>query len=215
MQSRNINKNRKNKTKNPRSRNDHDQSEIVIPRMFDGKVETFIKRLTLISSLSTSAASSLIAFGVTRASNVTASAEWASYAVRFLSYRVRRVRWILYPTMTVTQFDPSTALLSVNSSCMFFSTFGANPPTTVSHILADGEMQSTPTVGRQPFTMQVTWNRNPASKLYTSIASTIPALSDFGIAYGSHTSQTIGVQAVATRIFVTYFEYLVEFKDPT
>lgn len=214
MQSKTANK--RNKKGRKASNNDPRDNRIIVMRgVREGSVGTLIKRLTLFSTVSTNAASGLITFVVTRASNITSANEWASYAARFRSYRVRKLRVTFFPASTSTQADPIAAANSTLSSCLVTSTFGVNVPLTIAEALADGECQLSPTVGREPFYVSCTWDKNPASKLYTSTGSAIPALSDFGIALGSHPLTTIGVNLVATRIFSTIFEYIAEFKDPS
>jgi len=187
-----------------------DYRDIVVRSLKAGSTETLIKRLTRTGFDVTNAANGLIDVAYLRASQVTAANEWVAYATRFSSYRVRSVKRTWFSCITSTEPIAGESY----GSCLFMGTFGVNPPSGAVNILSDGEFEAGPTVGAQPFSMACTWNKNPAAKLYTSILSTIPALSDFGVAYASHPSRPIGLTLTSTPIYVSFAEWIVEFKDP-
>lgn len=192
----------KNSNQNPHS--------VQVYRIKAGATETLIKRLTSNGRVFAQAVTGLIDPTLIRSSLVTATFEWGSYAGRFLSYRMKKVRATFYPVSTNTQVF---ALANV-ASLLATSTFGANSPTLFNQIWSDGEASVHPTVGREGFSIVADWSRNPAAKLYTATTSSIPAQNDFGIAYASHPLVAITQPVTQTLIYAAVFEFICEFKDP-
>jgi hypothetical protein len=143
---------------------------------------------------------------------VTSCTEWAGLAASYDEYRVRGIRVRLCPVLAETVVSPPTAAAFT----------GAYPGPVASANYANGTGAGTFSAlwaqdgsrlhgcNAQMMEQIVSWDLNPTAKLWTAIASAIPADGQIGVEYIGSTAAVVAINGAVTHL--AFVEMDVEFR---
>lgn len=167
-------------------------------RSFTNAGDHIVKRCSTTGTLTTGGGTSIPLTAIV-SGDVSAASEFASFAARYLQYRVRRIRVTGKATQPI-----QTATVS-HSALARGDFVGATAPASVAAVVSSESFE--PNATCKDFEHVVTWDGIPDAKLWQPTSAAIPTADQFGIVIGTATTLT-----TATTYYVVFYEWEVEFR---
>jgi hypothetical protein len=169
-------------------------------RSFTNAGDHIVKRCSATATLATGGGTA-IPLTSQLSGDASSSSEFASFAARYLQYRVRRLR------ITGKATQPVQTATVTHSALVRGNFVGATAPASTASIVSSESFKSNGT--HSDFEHVVTWDGIPDAKLWQPTSAAIPAADQFGIVFASIASPAM---TTATTYYVLFAEWEVEFR---
>lgn len=136
--------------------------------------------------------------------SVTSCIEWGSYAARFQEFRVKAVH-----IRAIPKFPQAYSGVAHSVVAWAHQENNTSAITAASILAADGVRVGSTT---KAIVLTTTWSENNNAKLWTAIATTLPAANVFGMVIGS--PSTASAITTGSTFYNVIDSYDVEFRAP-